>query len=117
MKEKLKAVCLQVSSGSPASNGADPGGAGRDARGSDRHRGPELCQVLYVHQTLMCFYSEASSEPFVLHSWVTSPLERSDQVTFGSLLPPEAGRFTAAQKFHKLLGEERTMCSFFFFMK
>ncbi|XP_013882016.1 REC8 meiotic recombination protein b [Austrofundulus limnaeus] len=46
---------------------------------------------------------EAPSDMEDRNSWVTSTLQLRHEVTFGSVLPPEADRFTAAQKFHKLL--------------
>lgn len=40
----------------------------------------------------------------VFSSWICSNLQRAE-VTFVSLLPPEAERMTAAYSLHKLLGE------------
>lgn len=42
----------------------------------------------------------------ILSSWISSLLQRFGDVTFNSLVPPEAHRTTAAHTFHKLLGEE-----------
>lgn len=41
----------------------------------------------------------------VLCSWITA-LHHRDEVTFDSILPPEADCFTAAQTLYELLGEE-----------
>lgn len=41
----------------------------------------------------------------VFSSWICS-LQRFGEVTFGSLVPPEANRTTAAHTLYKLLGEE-----------
>lgn len=43
-------------------------------------------------------------------SWIASSLQRQSEVTFDSLLTPEADRFTAAYTFHKLLGEDIRTC-------
>lgn len=42
----------------------------------------------------------------VFSSWIASSLQRFGEVPFGSLVPPEADRNTAAHTLYKLLGEE-----------
>lgn len=42
----------------------------------------------------------------IFSSWITWILQTTREVTFGSLLPPEASRSTAAHTTYSLLGEE-----------
>ncbi|KAK5599825.1 hypothetical protein CRENBAI_015075 [Crenichthys baileyi] len=46
---------------------------------------------------------EAQTDTENMLSWITSTLQRLGEVTFDSLLPPEADRFTAAHSLDKLL--------------
>ncbi|KAG8009378.1 Meiotic recombination protein REC8-like protein, partial [Nibea albiflora] len=46
---------------------------------------------------------EAQTEGSDMLTWISSSLQRFEQVTFGSLVPPEANRSTAAHTLYKLL--------------
>lgn len=43
----------------------------------------------------------------VFSSWISSSLQRFGEVTFDSLVPPEADRTTAAHTLYKLLGKKQ----------